>query len=156
MNLFSRSLTVVVLVLCCLQLVEGAAQLELTFNIKEVRAFLVYCESLQDCDAYLRMIDNGAPILLETQSRHTVYGEEGSQVDPQAPLHMQLVVATLAVEAAGAAPSQQAQSTPYQAGTPSQLIESSPSFRQKQSAPMMDVHISEQADDASVPMTPPQ
>jgi hypothetical protein len=140
---------------------------ELTFNVKEVKAFLQYCESLQDHDVVLRWIKTGDPILLETKLRHGYHqrGGDGMMHDSEAteadPMHMKLVVATLAESQ-----TQSQQPTPQP--PPSQRIATdepshsqfgsqqpmtaSQSFRQKQSAVAVD---HEQGEDY-VPQTPPQ
>lgn len=74
---------------------------ELTFNLKEVRAFLQYCDSLVDYDVSLQFNGMGLPMMLETVSRHGLrLGADDpssqSQRDQGEALKMELVVATLA------------------------------------------------------------
>jgi len=130
---------------------------ELTFNVKEVRAFLSYCDGLGDFDCRLSFAGMGQPMLCETVPRHAhaaglgaaAGGMQGRMddeaADLAAPLKMDLVVATLAdsqSQSQAQTPSQQPQATPRnqrQAAPVSSsqgAADQSQAFLQKQSAAM--------------------
>jgi hypothetical protein len=80
---------------------------ELTFNVKEVRAFLSYCDGLGEFDCRISFAGMGQPMLCETVPRHPHAGgglqqqqhyhrDDDAGHELTAPLKMSLVVATLA------------------------------------------------------------
>jgi len=117
--------------------VDSQLVVEQTFNVREVRSFLSYVESLSNYDVVIRFSEMGNPMLFETIERHT---HTRSQTDEERQmLKLELVVATLAESAT------QTQGTPIQPSPayppgPSPLLAphvhpSSSPFEQKQSAP---------------------
>lgn len=103
-----------------LQIPSAAEGVDLTFNVREVRAYLQYVESLNDQDVVCRWSQTGQPMLYESIMHHVqqpppsmVEGVSQSQTQPgylsaaeQGPLHSELVIATLQETVA---PSQQQQ-----------------------------------------------
>lgn len=147
------------------QLSDPRYGVELTFNVKEVRAFLSYCDSLGDHDVRLRWIAPGQPILLETKLRQSIaYTDSASEEMTAAEsMHMRIVVATLSDQSThGPTPTPQPQNTQasqqQQAAHASQpQMTMSQSFRQKQSAaaPTGEADRVDHANDELVPQTPP-
>lgn len=156
--LFSLTLTAPLLLLLLLsyrrspcQMSDPTCGVDLTFNVKEVRAFLSYCDSLTDPprDVRLRWVASGQPIKLETQIRQGYAQsrtEAPSQDSDEDVLHMQLVVATLAdpqgqSQESTPQPNESqsraaaaAAAAPVAAASQEPRLSASPSFRQKQSA----------------------
>lgn len=140
--------------------------MELTFNVKEVRAFLTYVESLGDFDVRLLWVRSGDPILLDMQLRHG-FGPAGGDdlMGTQAthgPIEMKLVIATLADALTHSNQTTPQPTNQQQPGTPSQQHQSQQqhlsqqaiqaSFLQKQSAGAIVGQATR--DDDSVPATP--
>jgi hypothetical protein len=144
----------------CLQFAHPGESTELTFNVKEVRAFLSYVDGLVDFDVKLHYQTSGDPIMLDMRLRHAYGGPEdpmGTQA-VQGPMEMKLVVATLADPQTASH-----QPTPQPAGQPatpnsqqhlrgSQQAQIEASFQQKQSAAAIVGEATR--DDMSVPATP--
>lgn len=113
--------------------------------MKEVRAFLQYCESLTDYDVSLQFSGMGMPMLLETSARHRIGGGGGDESSSQQrdqgdALKMELVVATLAEsqtqqsQSATPQPSPRQQQQQQQQASQAQGPTVSQAFLQKQSA----------------------
>ena len=106
---------------------------EFTFNVREVRAFLFFCDGLGGFDCKLSFGVMGQPMLFETVQRHGFQrdGGMGDERDAMQPLiKMELVVATLAEPQSQQSPA----STPQPAHTPVQRVQQQQ--QQQQQAPL--------------------
>lgn len=103
--------------------------------MREVRAFLFFCDGLGGFDCKLSFGVMGQPMLFETIQRHgyqrdSAMGDERDALPP--PIKMELVVATLAEPQSQQSPA----STPQPAHTPVQQQQQQRAQQQQQQAPL--------------------